>query len=210
MRYTNSSSGFAMGMILLVIALMATVTVAMSYGFRGGGNDLTIEKANAYAAALKSQGMSIRNVIRTQMTAETYALANRDPACDPASNRNCLVSALQFRKIPDEAFTSTIASANLYSLWAYNTRFQFQDSGTNFNLDIYVHRQPIQQNICLLIESRNRGQRITASDIPVAFQLSFLSLPTVNGYAVWKPVAVDGCFGDGIGYYYYVVVGKGT
>lgn len=212
MPSSSRSGGFAIGLILLVIVLMAAISTAMSIGSRGNFGLVDADRARGYAQHLRSQANAVKTAI-DNLRARGLAMEgiNRAWGC---SGTNCLQAAIQNSRFLNDVFAAAPpAVTHSYQQWANDTNAVFQNG---LELDVYVLRQQISGGICAAIQSAAVGRVVTIQNVPVLTEeMSFNNRgdpPTVvaeldaRGFI---PSGQDGCVrgtnGATTGFYYFVV-----
>ncbi len=204
----NTERGFAIGMMLLVIALIAAITVAISKSGVDISNQTSVEKANGYALAVKSHGSNIRNTILNMVrNGNAISDINRSDAC---SGSKCLKAKFGNQMLPRETFSNAETVNYGFTSWVSNQSASFRD----YPMDVYFLKEPIKERVCLRIESLNQSQPVSDNDILEggSFDVDDSTL-SANFFGNWNPSRIDGCFkmkqnDDTFLYYYYIVIGK--
>jgi hypothetical protein len=207
-RGGRANRGFALGLILLVIALMAVVTAALSISSRGNMQFVDTDKARGYANSVRSQAGTIRDAILS-MRLQGISMQSIDRSWDCAVG-NCLREKIDGRKILGDAFNATPASEIVsFQYWASDLSASFK----GISLDTYVLRFPIKGEICAAVQSLNSGRPQSINDIPVFDSLIFSNGgATVDLNSSVQLSALDGCFradANARMAYYYFIIGKG-
>ena len=208
MRGRQANRGFALGLILLVIALMAVVTAALSTSSRGNMQFVDADKARGYANSVRSQAGVIRDAI-SSMRLQGISMQSIDRSWD-CTVGNCLRDRIDGRKILSDAFTSTPPSGVVgFQYWASDLSASFK----GISLDTYVLRFPIKGEICAAIQSLNVGRLQSIGDIPIYDSLSFSNGGATADLNISAQLsALDGCVradANSQMAHYYFIVGKG-
>ncbi len=206
-----AKSGFALGLILVVIALMAAITSALTIYGGDTSSHIADDKLRAYAVVVKSHGAHIRDTYKS--LERTHGSVNTNWSC---SGSNCLWPRVKLSRIPMEIFTSDPPSGTYgSSYWSVSGPAVFP----SYSSTMFVLRYPIAARMCEIIESQNRNARVEAADIRQAdvFALNGSGEFFLAQFS-WEPTSQDGCFSNPNGvdgnnnarfqYYYYIMVGR--
>ncbi len=202
----SAQSGFALGLILLVIILMAAVTASMSLTSGNDMSHVSRDRLKSYALVIKSHGAHIRDTVKS-MERIYSAGVDLDYGC---SGDSCLAAKVKLNKIPFEVFSPSLTGVYGYNFWASSDAAFFSTYSTR----MFVLKRSLNSELCAIIESVNRGRTVNAADIPVA--ANFVVSGGGNGDTFvaqfnWDAPSQDGCFRyPADRYYYYIIIGTAS
>lgn len=206
-NHHHSQRGFALGLILLVVVLMAIMAGAMSLGSRGSVGFSSTDEARGYATHLRSMGGALREaIINLQNQGIATNAINRSWDCN---GRTCLQQKLNTGlRLNQSIFAAPPSSLpnHFYKYWT-NDRDSSFASGTA--LDVYFLRFPVKTEICTTIEALNQGRSVRITDLRTVNALTDPGDGTSGIFDLTgSPVGLDGCAVRNNQTFYFVVIGR--
>ncbi len=212
-RFSNNS-GFALGMILLVIALIAAISASVSLsGNTSFARVNQMEKSKSYGGVLKSYGELLRQSYR-QMLRNGFTPSGIDYAAACTGSSDCLAPNVKYTRFEREIFHGSPEVLEPYAYWAFHNAAAFPNSPENVETLVALLNHPIKTEYCLSLMSNAAGRKLEAADIPFASNFVLNAAQgTFSATFAFQPPAVDGCFGVSGGgsdvyYYYYIILGE--
>ena len=204
------SGGFALGVILMLIVLIAALVTFASVSGTSQTSFLDREKAKAAAFMIRSQGGAIRDTFRSMVRqGQTATSIDYAPTC--TGQTKCIMSkadsGLALKNLDSRYFSDVAGQLNSYELWRFDNRAALSPSTDSA---VVVLMRPLKSEICLAIESSVRNRPVT--DTSSYESLSLLSFAT-DGTAEIAfsnlPQRSDGCAMDsgGSDLYYFMILG---
>ena len=204
MRNPAKQRGFALGLILLVVVLMAA---AMSLGSRGFVGLSSAEEARGYVTHLRSMGGALREaIVNMQNQGIATNAINRAWDCN---GRTCLQqklsSGLRFNQNVFVVPPSPLPN-HFYKYWTNDRDASFSGGAS---LDIYFLRFPVKTEICTTIEALNQGRSVRITDLRA---INAFTDPADGSLGIFdlsgNPAALDGCAIWNNQTYYFIVIGR--
>lgn len=167
--HKNSSSGFAIGAILLAVVLIAAIVAAISAGSSGSNSVSEREKDRLQASALLSQIVQLEQtvaIVRSQTNLPIEAISDDDdcssgpgdcfPLFDPAQG-------MSEPKVPVQALTTGASSA-----WVYRDDVEVTNAGVDLGTssnEVLVLVDHLTDTVCRQINNLANGIAITDTQI---------------------------------------------
>ncbi|TAH33134.1 MAG: hypothetical protein EYC62_07450 [Alphaproteobacteria bacterium] len=201
-----SQAGFAMGMVLLVIIMIAAISAALSLTT---GNQMAYvdrDRIKSSVVALKSHGAHIRETIKNME--RIYRTGDIDYGSTCTGER-CVAAKVRLQKIPSNIFSGNPTGAYGYNYWSMADAAVFN----TFTTRVFVLKPSVTSDVCTMIESMNRVSSVNDNDILVATSFAVDNVNNGDTFTAqfnWDPSSQDGCFKYQANRYYYVIIGTGN
>lgn len=208
----NLERGFALGMVLMMIVLLAALVTFFSITGSSQSGYVEKETIRAGAFAIRSQGGTIRDTFRS-MLRQGFTPTSLDYAPDCTGKASCImnrsVSGISLQNMDQRIFsdTTSVGQVSSYDLWRFDSTGNI---GPTLTSTIVALSRPLKPEVCYALQSSITGAQITAAaQLPVISAFKGFEDGSANVELQVQPTTAEGCgyFENEDKFIYYMILG---